>query len=85
MKFYKPHYRRVSLLVRLKSAIFIPDPNVQLFYDMNTLVDAGTEGLRLIKTPQQARPHSNITPGLPKNNNTGITVHGYIAVLWLGK
>ncbi len=28
------------------------------FYDMNTLVDAGTEGLRLIKTWQQARPHS---------------------------
>lgn len=25
---------------------------------MNTLVDAGTEGLRLIKTWQQARPHS---------------------------
>ncbi len=49
------------------------------FYDMNTLVDAGTEGLRLIKTGSKQDLILHM-PGLPKHN-TGITVHGYIAVM----
>ncbi|XNM54181.1 DUF4034 domain-containing protein [Escherichia coli] len=43
---YNQVLQETLLLVRLKSAIFYPWTQMcNYFYDMNTLVDAGTEGL----------------------------------------
>lgn len=49
------------------------------FYDMDTLVEAGPQGLALIKNWQRAGP-ALLTPGLPRRN-TGITVRGCIAAM----
>ncbi len=49
------------------------------FYDMDTLVEAGPQGLALIKSGSALVP-APLTHGLPRRN-TGITVRGFTAAM----